>query len=245
MSLQESAGAATCQRVDGAKHAGDEIQLPWDLPVDVRERLLRRATVTVLPRGGVVWDEGRTSRTFTVVLRGRVKLLRARPDGHQSILDTAGPARLLCTRLPLCLAAYCCRAESMVDGTRVLSIPRLDMLRVFEEHPEAAIELLEQTAEAYAAMCHRVEELTAGRVAQRLAKLVDRLADEVGVVDGGVVRVPVRFSRQELADLTGTTVESAIRVMTQLERDGVVRTVRAGFVVEDRDRLSQVAAGEM
>jgi len=91
-------------------------------------------------------------------------------------------------------------------------------------------------------MCRRVEELSGGQVEQRIALLLLKLADKSGVVRPGEgIQIPIRLSRQDLADLCATTVETAIRVMSRLDKDGVVRSTRTGFVVISRDRLDEIA----
>ncbi len=56
--------------------------------------------------------------------------------------------------------------------------------------------------------------------------------------------LPLQLSRQDLADLCGTTIETAIRVMTRLGREGVVRAAARGLVIVDRPRLEEIARGQ-
>ena len=51
------------------------------------------------------------------------------------------------------------------------------------------------------------------------------------------------LSRQELADLTGTTIETCIRIMSRWQKDEIVRTEKDGFVVVSRDALEEAANG--
>jgi hypothetical protein len=93
-------------------------------------------------------------------------------------------------------------------------------------------------------LTQRVEELSSGQVERRIAMLLARLADQLGSERPGEgTFIPVRLSRQDLADLCGTTIETAIRVMTRLAREGVVQTVPRGFVVTCPERLARLARG--
>jgi CRP/FNR family transcriptional regulator, nitrogen oxide reductase regulator len=56
------------------------------------------------------------------------------------------------------------------------------------------------------------------------------------------VFIPLALSRQELADLTGTTIETCIRIMSRWNKDDVVRTEKDGFVVLERGELEKIAA---
>ena len=87
--------------------------------------------------------------------------------------------------------------------------------------------------------------LNVGGTGLRIATLLLRLTDQLGVArDGDGTWIPVQLSRQDLADLCGTTIETAIRVMTRLGREGIVRSAARGFVIADRAGLERTARGE-
>ena len=90
-------------------------------------------------------------------------------------------------------------------------------------------------------LTRRITELTGGRVEVRFARLFLKLADQMGRPDRGGVFIPMPLSRQELADLTGTTIETCIRIMSRWGKDEVIRTDRDGFVLVDRPALETLA----
>lgn len=76
-----------------------------------------------------------------------------------------------------------------------------------------------------------------GRVEGRFARLFLKLADQIGKPERGGIFVAMPLTRQELADLTGTTIETAIRIMSRWQKDDIVRTEKDGFVIVDRKAL--------
>jgi Crp-like helix-turn-helix domain len=80
-------------------------------------------------------------------------------------------------------------------------------------------------------------ELSGGRVEGRLARFFLKLAHDMGQRRDGGTFIPLVLSRQELADMIGTTIETSIRIMSRWSKDGVVRTEKDGFVVEDHAAL--------
>ena len=90
-------------------------------------------------------------------------------------------------------------------------------------------------------LADRIAELSTGRIEARLARFFLKLADNMGqpTPDGTVVALAL--SRQELADMIGTTIETAIRVMSRWGKEGVVRTEKDGFVIADRPALEAIA----
>jgi CRP/FNR family transcriptional regulator len=68
------------------------------------------------------------------------------------------------------------------------------------------------------------------------------LADQIGRPGPDGLFIPLALSRQELADLTGTTIETSIRIMSRWGKDEVLRTQKDGFVVLDRAALEATAS---
>jgi CRP/FNR family transcriptional regulator, nitrogen oxide reductase regulator len=90
----------------------------------------------------------------------------------------------------------------------------------------------------------KIKELAAGGVEYRIAHLLLKLADRIGeeaTADG--ITIPIVLSRQDIADLVGTTVETAIRVMSRWRKMGIVVNDKKGIIIRDRETLEDLAAG--
>ena len=87
----------------------------------------------------------------------------------------------------------------------------------------------------------RLTELSGGRVEARLARFFLKLADDMGQRRPDGLFIPLTLSRQEIADMIGTTIETSIRIMSRWGKEDVVRTEKDGFVVVDRSALESVA----
>ena len=91
-------------------------------------------------------------------------------------------------------------------------------------------------------LTRRLAETTGTRVETRLARLFLKLADAFGAADRGGTFIALPLGRQELADLTGTTFETSIRVKSRWQKDDPVRTEKDGFVIINRRTLEDIAA---
>jgi CRP/FNR family transcriptional regulator len=80
-----------------------------------------------------------------------------------------------------------------------------------------------------------------GRVEARFARLFLKLGSQIGKPQPRGIFVAMPLTRQELADLTGTTVETAIRIMSRWQKDDVVHTEKDGFVIVDRAVLESLS----
>ena len=91
---------------------------------------------------------------------------------------------------------------------------------------------------------HDSVKLSVEPVESRLAAILLRLADREGVRTKRGVELPFHLTRQSLADMSGTTVETAIRVVSRWQRDELVEDRGSRLVVRDLDLLRDLAAGD-
>jgi CRP/FNR family cyclic AMP-dependent transcriptional regulator len=214
------------------------------LPIKVREHLRPVAELRYLAEGEPAFSLGQPSQEFLFLVRGHVKLMKSRDDGREVILDLRGPGDLLCAGAVSAFAPYCCTAVALDGDINVMAFPRREMHRLLEEHAPAGALFVQQASHNEMRLAGRVFELTSGHVEQRISALLLRLSEQNGTVQpDGSLRISVKLSRQDLADLCGTTLESAIRTMTHLARENIVSTAIRGFVITDRARLEALARG--
>jgi CRP/FNR family transcriptional regulator len=206
-----------------------------------REWLASRIQARSLKRGEKVWFEGQQADQFTFVARGRVKFSRTTRGGREAITDLASDGELMCASTVCTFTPYCCSTVALEDETEVLSISRRAMFELIERFPSVAIALLAEVSQRSMHACDRVEQLSSGQVEQRLAALLVKLAQRIGVDRPSQgIWIPVPLSRQDLADMCGTTLETLIRTMTRFRKAGLVRTTSRGFLVSNLGDLERI-----
>ena len=217
-----------------------QISLFRRVNMEDRERLAAVASLRHYERGDHVFHEGDPSEFFVVVVTGRVKVYKHGPDGHDVILEMFGPGGPLGA-----VATYESRpfpaSAAALEATTCLMIPRQDFFALLDRHPSLVRGLLGSLSLRLVELTTRLAELTGGRVEVRFARLFLKLADQLGRSERDGIFIPLPLSRQELADLTGTTIETAIRIMSRWSKDGVLRTDKDGFVLLNRDSLESFA----
>jgi CRP-like cAMP-binding protein len=208
---------------------------------DDLERIAAVAQVRAYERGDRVFDEGDPSDFFFVVITGRIKVFKHAPNGNDIILEMFGPGGPLGA-----VAAYEARpypaSAAAIEPSTCLLIPRQAFFQLLEQHPTLVRGLLGSLSLRLVELTTRLAELTGGRVEARFARLFLKLADQLGRSDRGGMFIPLPLSRQELADMTGTTIETSIRIMSRWGKDDTLRTERDGFVIVDREALEAIAA---
>ena len=192
-------------------------------------------------KGETIFEQDSPSDAFYAITSGRVKIFKMMPNGKDVILEVFGPGDPLGA-----VAAYMDRpfpagAVALEDTTCVI-IPRTAFFRLLETQPSLVRGLLLGLTTRLVELINRLAELTGGRIEPRFARLFLKLASEMGRAERGGTFIPLPLSRQELADMTGTTIETCIRIMSRWGKDDVLRTEKDGFVLIDRATLETLAA---
>ena len=230
--------ATTVDEIEGVLRTTPVFQ---KLSPDDRRKVAEAAAVRRYPKGQVIFEQGTASDAFYTIASGRVKIFRMLPTGKDVILEVFGVGDPIGA-----LAAYDGRpfpaSAAALEDTTCVVIPRPVFFRLLEEHPSLVRGLMLGLTHRLVELTNRVMELSGARIEPRFARLFLKLAAEKGRRERDGTFVPLALSRQELADMTGTTIETAIRIMSRWGKQGVVRTEKDGFVVLDRDTLESVAA---
>lgn len=215
-----------------AQRAIDAAPLFRRLPPAERMRLAGLSSVRSFGAGEVVFWEGDQPSAFWVIVEGRVKISRTTPQGREVILELFGPgdpfgAVAVFEGFPFPATA------TALEPTTAITTPRDAFFGLLDSDPLLVRTLLSSLTLRLVELTQRVVELSAVRVESRIALLFCRLAREAGAREGSEIFIPQPMSRQQVADLCGTTLETTIRIMSRWGKLGIVHTARDGFRVPD------------
>jgi len=209
-------------------------------PAD-RQAIADTARVQAFARGETIFEQDSPSDAFYAIASGRVKIFKMMPNGKDLILEVFGPGDPLGAVAVYMDRPFPASAAALEDTVCVL-IPRAAFFRLIDTQPSLVRGLLLGLTLRLVELTNRLTELTSGRIEPRFARLFLKLGAEMGRPDRGGTLIPLALSRQELADLTGTTIETCIRIMSRWNKEDVVRTEKDGFVVLDRAELERIAS---
>jgi len=211
------------------------------LSPDARTRVAAVAHVRSYERGDLVFSEGDPGDVFIAILTGRVKVFKSTPAGKEIILEIFGDGDPLGAVAVYERAPFPASAVAL-EPTECVRIDQASFFRLLEQDPAIVRGLLSGLTIRLAELTRRLAELTGARVETRFARLFLKLCDQIGRPERGGTFVAMPLSRQELADLTGTTIETTIRIMSRWQKEDVLHTAKDGFVVIDRNALEEVSA---
>jgi len=184
-------------------------------------------------RGETLWQAGDEPDTLYIVRSGKANMVIDSDDGKEAIVHYCAQAQTFCLAAALTGKPYPCTAKASAEMT-VLAIPRKRFQDLVHRLPFFARQMMGDMA-AQVCESHCAAALSAEPVKDRLADLLTRLNRQY---QGG----GLPFTRQELASMTGTTVESAIRTLSEWEKAGVIRSERGVIQVRQPEVLEEAAA---
>ncbi|WP_066632768.1 Crp/Fnr family transcriptional regulator [Desulfolucanica intricata] len=188
-------------------------------------------------KGNVLFMRGDQANHLYIVRYGRVKLYEASKDGRQQIVrilergDFFGELSLFKDECHLL------NAEALED-TGLCLLPREDLKNLIRQNPEMSLSIMQAMSKRLAYSEKFIGDLTLKNVEERLASWLMVMAEKEGVSTLQGIRISINLSRQEVANLLGTTIETVSRKLTKLQSEGIIAIEgQKNITILDKKRL--------
>ena len=189
-------------------------------------------------KGASIFAEGDPAENIHFLLLGRVKIVKSAGD-RDVILELLGPGEPVGAVAVFQRRPFPARAVAL-EPSAIITIPSHEFFALIEKRPEITRQLLAGLTLRLMSLNRRLADMT-GSVEHRIGRLLVTLAERLGQKAGRGVFIPLALSRQDIADLVGTSVETAIRVMSRWQKDGLVETEKKGFRIPDPGALAAIS----
>jgi CRP-like cAMP-binding protein len=232
-----------------------ERQAEFDLQILARTELFRGVdSVTLmeardtsfkrrLSTGEVLFNQGDSSSKFYIVIVGRLRATQTTSDGQQVIIRYVGPGEFV-GFTALSSGANHPGTATAVEESHLIGWDVSTIRPLMEKHSIIAINALSVLGDRYHEMQTRLREIATERVEQRIAHALLRLAKHAGRSTPTGLEIAIPLSRQDLAEMSGTTLHTVSRVLSNWEGSELVDTGRRRVVVRNASALERIAATE-
>jgi CRP/FNR family transcriptional regulator, nitrogen oxide reductase regulator len=208
-----------------------------------REAWLARATRATLTKGDTLARQGDPAKHFYLVESGFLKVLQLTAEGTELIVRFVAPAEPFGGVVALGNSAYPVTAVAAQPAV-VHVWTRETVAELLVKTPQVRVNIMREMATHMTDALTRVRELTTTRVGQRLAQTLLRLTRQCGQATPEGVLITQPLTRQELADLTGTTLYTVSRTLGKWESMGLVESRKRLLLVKSPKRLEEVAGSD-
>lgn len=176
-------------------------------------------------RADFVCHQGDPVDAVYMVAGGRVRLTQLEPDGQEVVIRFIGPGDIFGAVAAFKVTQFPVSGE-VVEASEVLAWDRATMVSLIERHPRLGQNLMAILSGRIQEMRERIGDLQTQRVERRIARALLRLAQQAGQRTATGILINLPLSRQDLAEMTGTTLYTVSRVLSQWEADGIVKPGR-------------------
>jgi len=207
------------------------------------DAFLDHASYRRVPQGEAVFRQGQAAASFFLLVSGRLKVTQVTGDGQQVIVRVVHPGELFGFAMALKRPDYPGTATAATDSV-VLSWPDELWPQFVEQNGRLAVSTMQTMGRQLEEAHTRIREMSTQEVERRVAHAILRLSLLAGRKEESGIRIAFPISRQDIAEMTGTTLHTVSRILSAWEARGLVACGRQKILVRDLCGLSRLAEGQ-
>lgn len=188
-----------------------------------------------------VFSEGDPPEWFYIVVKGKVKITKLSHEGKEIILEIISPEDIFGGVAVLKNFPYPANAVAMEDS-EVIKISRKNLMRLVDRFPNLMYCIALQLGDRMKSSYDSLKNIALERVEARIAALLLKLANKVGEETPKGLLIDMRLTKQDVADMVGTTVETSIRTFSKFKKQGLLSDSDGKIVIKDRKGLAALSS---
>jgi CRP-like cAMP-binding protein len=206
------------------------------------DAVIGRAASRRFAAGSAVFEQGAAADTFYLLLHGRLRVTQVTAEGQQIVVRMVNPGDLFGIARALQRRDYPGTATAAKDSI-VLAWPMPAWDEFMAAHPALTVNAMRTMGARLQEAQTVMRELATEAVERRVAHTVLRLASQAGTREPDGVRIDFPLSKQDIAEMTGTTLHTVSRILTAWEAEGLVEGGRQKLLLRDPRELDLIADG--
>ena len=210
---------------------------------EVLQLILKNSIIRSVEEGSFFFFQGDSANYFYILTNGQIKLMQSNPNGQQVNLRTIHPWQMFGALGAVRKEATYPATAQALENSSALAIESSFLHKMLETHPQIAFDLMALMTTYIQEMQSRYRELATERVEQRVANALLRLAAQVGIRSEKETIIELYFSRQDVAEMTGTTLYTVSRLLSDWERKGIIETGRERIRILKPHDLVRISDG--
>jgi CRP-like cAMP-binding protein len=203
--------------------------------------IVSRGRIAAFAKDKAVFEEGLEANAFFLLIEGFVRVVKTQPDGEQVVVRYFPAGELIGIAPAMNMSIYPASAIAAIDCVTLAWPSRLwnEFSRL---HPEFVVNVLRAVGRRLQDSQTRLVQISTQRAEQRVALALLHIGATVGRSEGEGFKIDFPLSRQDLAEMTATTLHTVSRLLAEWERTGVVSIGRQKVAVLSKSALSRLAA---
>lgn len=204
------------------------------------EKILAAGRFKILEADSFCFMEDDPALKAYLLLEGKIKLTQVTIHGQQVIMGYITPGRVFGIIAALKDVTYPVSAQA-VGECKAMYWDEVILNSVLKTSPNLALNILRVAARQIREFQNRIRELSTQQVEQRIARAIVRLANQSGEKTDAGITINLPLSRQDLAEMSGSTMYTVSRVLTMWEKEGIIHSKRQQVIILSPHKLTTIA----
>jgi CRP-like cAMP-binding protein len=210
------------------------------LSPDDLELLMAHRLEQVYRKSEPIFREGAFPQGIFYIIEGKVKKFKVDGKGREQIVYVANTGELIGYHAVLSEDRYPDSAAALEDS-KIAFIPKEDFLEVLQRSDTLSRRLLKTLSHEFAVLTNGLSLFTQKSVRERLALQLVVLREKYKTQELTDKPVAINMSREDLANLVGTSKENIVRVLSSWKQEGILATNGRKILIHDVNKLVQIA----
>ena len=183
--------------------------------------------------------EGDPANWLYIVSQGKVRLVKYSSNGKDILLEVLFIGEMFGGVAIFDKDTYPASAQAM-EMVTVLKMTKKDFFEFIARYPAMAVDTVVHLGKRLREAHNMMRSLAVERVEKRIAAILTRLAGKIGEPYDSGIKLDIHLTRQDIADMVGSTVETTIRTMSRFKKDGIVTSTDDGkILIKNIDKLNE------
>ncbi|MBI4683626.1 MAG: Crp/Fnr family transcriptional regulator [Nitrospirae bacterium] len=184
----------------------------------------------------LIFSEGDPSDWLYIVINGKVKITKLAQNGKEIILEIISPMDFFGGVAVMRGFPYPANAVAMEDA-EVSKISKSNLMRILDRFPNLMYCMAMNIGDRIKGSHEALKNIAVEKVESRIASLLIKLADKTGIESDSTVTIDMKLTKQDIAEMVGTTVETSIRTMSKFKKLGLVSEKSRKIIIKDVNKL--------
>ncbi|KFG69057.1 Crp/Fnr family transcriptional regulator [Microvirga sp. BSC39] len=206
------------------------------------DAILKEAQSVRYPKGSSVFQQDDEAHSFFLLLHGHLRVMKVTPDGQQVVVRFVTAGEMFGIAMAMGRKTYPATAIAVVDSV-ALVWPAAAWPRLVAKHPSLAVNTIQTVGSRLHDAHTRVIEMSTEQVERRVAHALLRLVQQAGRKGENGIQIDFPISRQDVAEMTATTLHTVSRILSAWEDQGLVESGRQKISIRNPHKLFMIAEG--
>ncbi|EMT39690.1 CRP/FNR family transcriptional regulator, anaerobic regulatory protein [Thermoanaerobacter thermohydrosulfuricus] len=203
------------------------------------EEIHKISTINFFKKGSIIFMEGEKGEAIYFVKSGKVKISKTSSIGKEYIIKIMEKGDVFAESILFVGGEYPATAEAIEDS-EVIMLKNKDIENLILKNTEIALSIIKLMAKRLKNVSYIIENLALRDSIGRTASVLLTFAKERGVNVKEGILLNLNLNRQDLANIIGISRETVTRVLSQMDKEGIIKLNRNKVIIKDIERLREM-----